>query len=68
MVAISKLDKEHTDFTRTLAEVRERLGWNVVALTLPIGSQLNLKGVVDVFKGVAYLSDGTKETKVAVPE
>ncbi len=68
MVAITKLDKEHTDFTRTLAEVRERLGWNVVALTLPIGSQLNLRGVVDVLKGVAYLSDGTKETKAAVPE
>jgi elongation factor G len=68
LVAITKLDKEHTDFARTVAEVHERLGWSTVALTLPIGNQLTLKGVVDVVKGVAYLSDGAKETKGAVPE
>lgn len=67
MVAITKLDKEHTDFDRTLAEVRERLGWNTVALSLPIGSQMNMKGVVDLVKGVAYTSDGAKETKSAIP-
>ena len=67
MVAITKLDKEHTDFDRTLAEVRERLGWNAVAISLPIGSQLAMTGVVDLVKGVAYTSDGTKETKGPIP-
>ncbi len=33
LVVITKLDKEHTDFARTLAEVRERLGWNAVAVS-----------------------------------
>jgi len=67
LVAITKLDKEHTDFDRTLAEVRERLGWNAVAVSLPIGSQLAMTGVVDLVKGVAYTSDGTKETKGPIP-
>ncbi len=67
MVVITKLDKEHTDFARTLAEVRERLGWNTVAVSLPIGSQMSMKGVVDLIKGVAFLSDGSKETKTEIP-
>jgi len=67
MVAITKLDKEHTDFGRALAEIRARLGWNAVAVTIPIGSQLDMRGVVDLVKGVAYTSDNVKESKSPIP-
>ncbi len=67
LVVLTKLDKEHTDFARTLGEVRERLGWNAVAVALPIGSQMNMSGVVDLIKGVAYTSDGGKESKGEIP-
>jgi len=67
MAVVTKLDKEHTDFARTLGEIRERLGWNAVAVALPLGNQLTMRGVVDVLKGVAYTSDGTKESKGEIP-
>ncbi|MFB3881298.1 MAG: elongation factor G [Armatimonadota bacterium] len=68
LVAISKLDREYTDFARALAEVRDGLRCNAVAITIPIGSQAELRGVVDLVKGVAYETTGGKETEIAIPE
>jgi len=68
LVVITKLDKEHTDFARTLAQVRERLGCNAVAVSIPIGNQANTRGVVDLVKGVAYIGDNDKETQGPIPE
>jgi len=67
-VAITKLDRENTDFARTLAEVRDRLQCNAVALTIPIGSEAAVKGVVDLVKGVAYTTADGKETEGPVPD
>jgi elongation factor G len=67
-VAITKLDRENTDFRRTLAEVKERLQCNAVALTVPIGAEGGLKGVVDLVKGVAYTTAEGKETEGPVPD
>lgn len=68
LAVIGKLDKEHTGFPRALAEVRERLNCPAIALTLPIGSQANLRGVVDLVKNVAWLSAEGKETQGPIPE
>ena len=68
MVVISKLDKEHTDFARTLAEVQSRLGVNAVAVSIPIGSQLGLTGVVDLVREVAYTAEAGKESRGEIPE
>ncbi len=68
LVAITKLDREHTDFARALDEVRAGLRCNAVAVSLPIGSQVSLGGVVDLVKGVAYKAQGGKETEIPVPE
>ena len=68
LVAITKLDKEHTDFARTLAQVRERLGCNAVAVSIPIGNQTSTRGVIDLAKGVAYTADNGKETQSPIPD
>jgi elongation factor G len=68
LIVIGKLDKENTDFARSLAEVRDRLGCNAVAVSLPIGSQAGLRGVVDLVKGVAYMSADGKEVEGPIPE
>lgn len=67
LVVIGKLDKEHADFARALAGVRERLRCNAVAVTLPIGSQAGISGVVDLVKGVAYLVKDGKEAQAPIP-
>jgi elongation factor G len=68
LVAITKLDKEHTDFARALAQVRESLNCNAVAVSIPVGDQANLRGVVDLVKEVAYTAADGKESQVPVPD
>ncbi len=68
LIAITKLDREHTDFARTLSEVRENLGCNAVAITIPVGSQARLAGVIDLVKGVRYTPEEREESEGPVPE
>lgn len=67
LVAITKLDKEHTDFLRALDQVRDRMKCSAVAVALPIGSQAGLQGVVDLVRGKVYLAQEGKETEAPVP-
>ncbi len=67
MVAVTKLDREHTDYGRTLAEVGQRLGCTAVALTLPLGEQLGMRGVVDLVRQVAYVAEGGREREEQIP-
>ena len=48
---INKLDKEHTDFDKTLEALRKRFGKSCVALTYPQGHQSALKGVANLLTG-----------------
>lgn len=60
---ISKIDRENTDFDNVVADIQENLSRNAMPLYLPIGSQLNFKGVVNVLTGKAYTykGDGSKD-------
>jgi elongation factor G len=51
MVFINKLDKEHTDYRRTLESVKANLGQKCIPLVLPVGSQASLGDVADVVSG-----------------
>lgn len=68
LIAITKLDKEHTDFARALSAVRDALKCNPVAVALPIGPPGNIAGLVDLAKGVAYTSSQGKESKASIPD
>jgi len=67
-VAVNKLDKENSDFSRAVAACRERLGLNVVPLYLPLGTVDQFRGVVDVLAGKAYAYQDGKVSEVPVPE
>ncbi|KEJ93476.1 elongation factor G [Synergistes jonesii] len=60
---ISKLDRENTDFDDVVADIQENISKNAVPLYLPVGNQLNFKGVVNVLTKKAYMykGDGGKE-------
>ena len=64
-VVINKLDKERAEFGATLNALRERFGRGCVPLTLPIGSEKNFRGVVDVIHMKAYEFDGQGKAKEA---
>jgi len=68
-VFISKLDRERSGFDRTMDDIRDTLGGNVVPLDLPIGEEHGFRGVVDLMSGKAFETDGSgKPTEVPVPE
>ena len=45
---VNKMDRVGADITRTVTMIRERLGAHPVMLQLPIGSEENFQGVVDL--------------------
>jgi elongation factor G len=60
IVFVNKMDKTGADFDMCLATIRERLGVKAVPIQIPIGSELALKGVVDLvrMKAVVWESEG----------
>lgn len=45
---VNKLDRDNSDFTRTLDDIRRYLSDKAVPLFIPIGKEANFKGVIDV--------------------
>ena len=59
-ILINKLDRERASFTRALASIQKCFGRNAVPVHLPIGSERNFCGIVDLIrmKAFTYTSDG----------
>lgn len=63
MMVINKLDKERSDFGAALDQARHTFSRAIVPFTLPIGSEANFKGVVDVVHLKAYEYDENGKAK-----
>src|SRR5436309_10574062 len=62
VIFVNMLDRERADFYRALAAVQEQLSERCTAIQLPIGSEHELKGVVDLLHNCAYLDpSGARE-------
>jgi elongation factor G len=57
MVFINKLDRERASFERTLDQLREVFGAGVAPLELPIGEELDFRGVADLLTDTAITYD-----------
>src|SRR5436305_6760061 len=70
VVFVNMLDRERADFYRVLAAVQQQLSERCVAIQLPIGTEHELKGVVDLLHNNAYLDPGgaREGDPVPVPE
>src|SRR5438552_12630600 len=55
LVLVNLLDRERADFFAALEQLRERLSDKCVAVEIPIGSEQDFHGVVDLVHMVAYL-------------
>lgn len=68
---VNKLDRERSDFDRTVASIQEFFGRRAVPVAIPIGSEKEFKGVVDVvhMKAYTYTPDGDgKGKEIPIPE
>ena len=64
-VIINRLDRERADFQRALSSVQEFFGRAAVPIHIPIGSERDFKGVVDLIrmKAYTYTPDGDGKGK-----
>ncbi|MDR2493159.1 MAG: elongation factor G [Coriobacteriales bacterium] len=64
---INHIDREHADFDSALANLVDKFGQRVGAVTIPIGVDADFKGVIDIIRMKAhYHADGT-ETVAEIP-
>ena len=70
VVFVNMLDRERADFFRVLASLREQLSPRCVAIQLPIGSEHELTGIVDLLHNCAYIdpSGGREGDPVPIPD
>lgn len=47
---VTKMDREHADFDKVLAQLKDKFGSGVVPVQIPIGKEDSFKGVVDLLK------------------
>ncbi len=59
LVFVNMLDRERADFFRTLDSLKSAFGQHVVATEIPIGSEHEVSGVIDLVDMKAYEYDGT---------
>ncbi|WP_276497752.1 elongation factor G [Pontibacter litorisediminis] len=69
---VNKMDRSGADFLAVCKQVKEMLGSNAVALQLPIGSEDNFRGVVDLVnnRGIIWNEEdkGMTFTEVPIPD
>src|SRR5215204_161958 len=58
LVYVNMLDRERADFFRTLESLKSAFGPHVVATEIPIGSEHEIRGVIDLVDMKAYAYDG----------
>ncbi|MEW5910557.1 MAG: GTP-binding protein, partial [Thermodesulfobacteriota bacterium] len=65
---INKLDRERSDFKRTLQDILSSFDLKPIVLQLPIGAEAGFKGMVDLIRMKAFLYDADgKRNEIAVP-
>ncbi len=52
---INKMDRERADFSKAIAEMEKTLGTRVAVLSMPIGSEDDFKGIIDLVRMKARL-------------
>jgi elongation factor G len=66
LVFVNKMERENVDYDTVVAQISAKFDVTAVMVQLPIGSQADLKGVVDLVAQKAYM--GEKATESPVPD
>jgi elongation factor G len=71
LIFVNMLDRERADFFRTLDSLKASFGPHVVATEIPIGSEHEVSGLIDLVDMKAYRYDGTGRdncTEIPIPD
>ncbi len=64
LIFVNKIDRENADFFKTLEELWANFGKRCLPIELPIGSEEDFQGVVDLTKMKAYMGPQWQEGEV----
>ena len=64
IVFVNKMDRTGANFYKVYEQVRDRLRTNAVAIQLPIGSESNFQGIIDLVKMRAYIYNNDQGTDI----
>jgi elongation factor G len=70
MLCVNMLDRERADFYRTLESLKSAFGPHVVATEIPIGSEQDCSGVIDLVDMKAFRYEGSgrgNATEIEIP-
>ncbi|NLB38835.1 MAG: GTP-binding protein, partial [Clostridiales bacterium] len=67
MFIVNQMDRENADFSKVLAELRDKFGSSVVPLIVPIGAGPQFNGVINILENKAYEGSGKAVKEVPVP-
>ncbi len=69
---VNKMDRTGADYFKVIGQIKDKLGANPIPLQIPIGSEDDFKGVVDLITNKAYEWDDTSKgmifTESEIPE
>ncbi|MEX0995225.1 MAG: elongation factor G, partial [Balneolaceae bacterium] len=72
MAFVNKMDRTGADFYNVIEQMREKLKANPIPIQIPIGSEENFKGVVDLInmKGIVWDDEslGAKYEEIEIPD
>ncbi|MBM4445848.1 MAG: elongation factor G [Chloroflexi bacterium] len=64
LIFVNKMDRENANFFNALKDIQGKLGKKCLPIQLPIGSQKDFQGVVDIVTKKAYSGTPLKETEL----
>lgn len=66
MAFVNKMDRTGANFERVISQMKLRLGANAVPIQLPIGSEENFRGVIDLVmnKAIVFYDDLGKDIRI----
>jgi elongation factor G len=65
---INKMDRTGANFYRVHEQMRDRLRANAIAIQLPIGSENDFKGIIDLVRMCAYMYNNDQGTDIEETE
>ncbi len=68
IVFINKMDRTGADFFKVFNQIRDRLRANAVAIQLPIGSENELRGIIDLVRMRAFIYTNDQGTDIQETE
>ena len=64
---INKLDRDHTDFDKVFAELKEKYGMSVIPIQYPVGKEEGFHGVINIISNRARIHDPKTFEMVEAP-